>query len=161
MTSDDPTTEPDVDATPETTPESDGLETTPNSEQPLEKPRGKKFQVIKIAVAGVAVLALILIIVGGFSIAAERDQLKADLEDATSQVTSLNAKLDTAIEDRDKAIEDWEACSARAALYKEGSLLFSEEVQKYALNRFYSMDSTEAILYIQAGNSMPCPGSDD
>jgi hypothetical protein len=157
MTSEDPTRETDLSATPETTQPSNAMEETRNPLPPLEKLPGKKLPVIKIAVAGVALVALALVVIWGFSIAAERDQLKADLESATNQVTSLSSTLDAAVIERDKAIEEREACSARAALYQKGSLLFSQEVQKYVLNRFYSMDSTEATLYITAGNSMPCP----
>lgn len=57
----------------------------------------------------------------------------------------------------DKAIEERDACAARAELYKQGSLLFADEVQDYLLNRFYVMDTEEAVAYITAANSLPCP----
>lgn len=126
--------------------------------------RVSKSALVKFAVAGVSVLALALLAVGGFSLSAERDQLKVELEMAAGELDKATGELDKATDSltsmtrlRDTAVDQRDACSARAELYRQGSILYSDEMQKYLANPYYSIQITESLEYIKAGNSMPCP----
>lgn len=132
-------------------------------EQQVELPPQKNDKdkstatVVKIALGGAALVALGLIAAGGLSLNAERDQLKVELQTVSDQLAKASDSLAAMTALRDTAVAERDACAARAVFFKQGALLFSQEVEKYALNRFYSMDIAESLELIRAGNSMPCP----
>lgn len=110
------------------------------------------------AVSGVLLASTIALGVSTAVVASERDGLADDVRSLQATVKSVRADLTSMTEERDEAIEERDNCSARAFFYREGALSFSDEVKKFAISRFYAMDSTEAVAYIQAANSFPCPG---
>lgn len=102
-----------------------------------------------VAVLG-CVAALILTVV-------ERDQLRADLVEATGELHTSAADLAESKAGQRTTADERTACAALAGLYQKVILLLADEITANAADPRDPIDTTESASLASMAASLPCP----